>query len=65
MLIRNQISLKYIVSFYLTFDDPELNKNIEVSVGDIVRVDNFDKNRWNECSTGIHFFITRQEAVDY
>ncbi len=33
--------------------------------GEIVSVDNFDEDRWNECSTGIHFFITRQEAVDY
>ena len=31
-------------------------------VGKIVSVDNFDENRWNECSTGIHFFITREEA---
>lgn len=35
------------------------------TVGEIVTVDNFDENRWNECSTGIHFFINRQEAVDY
>lgn len=34
-------------------------------VGEIVRVDDFDENRWNECSTGIHFFITRNEAVEY
>lgn len=34
-------------------------------VGQKLYVDNFDDNRWNECSTGIHFFITRQEAVDY
>ena len=34
-------------------------------VGEVVSVDNFDNDRWNECSTGIHFFITRQEAVDY
>ena len=34
-------------------------------VGDTVEVPDFDENRWNECSTGIHFFITRQEAVDY
>ena len=34
-------------------------------VGKIVTVDNFDENRWNECSTGIHFFITRDEAVNY
>ena len=25
----------------------------------------FDTNRWNECAPGIHFFITRQEAVNY
>ena len=34
-------------------------------VGEIVKVDNFDEDRWNECSTGIHFFINRQEAVNY
>lgn len=25
----------------------------------------FDENRFNECSSGIHFFMNRQEAVDY
>ena len=34
-------------------------------VGKTVVVDDFDDNRWNECSTGIHFFITRSEAVNY
>ena len=34
-------------------------------VGKIVSVDNFDEDRWNECSTGIHFFVNRQEAVQY
>ena len=34
-------------------------------IGEIVSVENFDKDRWNECSTGIHFFINRQEAIDY
>ena len=34
-------------------------------VGEIVEVRDFDIDRWNECSTGIHFFITRQEAVNY
>ena len=33
--------------------------------GKIVSVSDFDDNRWNECSTGIHFFITREEAVNY
>ena len=34
-------------------------------VGEMVSVDNFDEDRWNECSTGIHFFVNFQEAVDY
>ena len=34
-------------------------------VGKTVEVSDFDPNRWNECAPGIHFFITRQEAVDY
>ena len=34
-------------------------------VGEVVSVDNFDTNRWNECSTGIHFFMTREEAIRY
>ena len=34
-------------------------------VGKIVRVDNFDENRWNECSTGIHFFISKEMARQY
>ena len=33
--------------------------------GETVSVDNFDENRWNECSCGIHFFITRAEAECY
>ena len=33
--------------------------------GKTVSVNDFDENRWNECSTGIHFFITKQEAIDY
>ena len=35
------------------------------AVGEMVYPDSFDEDRWNECSNGIHFFITRQEAVDY
>lgn len=34
-------------------------------VGKIVSVDDFDEDRWNECSTGIHFFVNRQEAVNW
>ena len=41
------------------------DSNFIYRVGEIVRVNDFDENRWNECSTGIHFFITRDEAVKY
>lgn len=34
-------------------------------VGETVSVSNFDEDRFNECAPGIHFFINRQEAVDY
>lgn len=39
--------------------------NFIYKVGETVSVDKFDSNRWNECSNGIHFFITREEAVNY
>ena len=45
---------------YSTYDS-----NFAYRVGETVRVDNFDEDRKNECAPGIHFFITRQEAVKY
>ena len=41
------------------------DKNFIYKVGEIVEVKNFDLDRWKECSTGIHHFINRQEAVEY
>lgn len=41
------------------------DSNFVYRVGQIVKVDNFDEDRWNECAPGIHFFITREEAVKY
>ena len=35
------------------------------TVGETIEVPNFDTNRWIECAPGIHFFITRKEAVDF
>ena len=34
-------------------------------VGEMVYPDSFDENRWNECSHGIHFFINKQDAINY
>ena len=39
--------------------------HVTYTVGETVLPDSYDDDRWNECSHGIHFFITRQEAVDY
>lgn len=50
-------------------DITEVKSNYDNSfiykVGEIVSVDDFDEDRWNECSTGIHFFINFQDAVNY
>ena len=35
------------------------------TVGEMVYPDSFDENRWNECSNGIHFFINKQDAINY
>lgn len=34
-------------------------------VGEIVTVDNFDDNRWNEYGIGIYFFINKENAINY
>ena len=34
-------------------------------VGEIAEVFDFDDNRWDECAPGIHFFMDRQDAVEY
>lgn len=39
--------------------------NFVYKIGKTLEVKDFDEDRWNECSTGIHFFITRDEAVNY
>ncbi|MGP1376404.1 MAG: DUF5758 domain-containing protein [Bulleidia sp.] len=34
-------------------------------IGKTVKVNDFCEDRWKECAPGIHFFITREEAVNY
>lgn len=41
------------------------DKTFIYKVGETVEVKDFDKCRWNEYSTGIHFFIDRNMAVVY
>lgn len=41
------------------------NKILEYEVGQEVVADAFDTFRWNECSNGIHFFMSEEETLDY
>ena len=41
------------------------DSNFIYRVGTTVEVEDFETDRWDECAAGIHFFITRQEAVQY
>ena len=43
--------------------ESDYDPNFVYVVGETVEVVNFDKNRWNECSPGIHHYITRAEAL--
>ena len=49
------------------FDEVTNNNYSETiyKVGEIVYPDSCDENRWNECSHGIHFFINKEEAINY
>ena len=49
----------------VTMVKSKIDESFIYKIGEIVSVDDFDENRWNECSTGIHFFINFQEAVNY
>jgi hypothetical protein len=40
-------------------------RQLEYRPGQTVRPDKWDENRWQECSNGIHFFVTRIEAEQY
>ena len=37
----------------------------EYRKGEMVYPDYFDENRWNEYSHGIHFFVNKQDAINY
>ena len=43
----------------------DYDPNFIYEVGEVVSVNDFDDDRWNECSTGIHFFMNRENALKY
>ena len=34
-------------------------------VGETAYPDSFDECRWHECASGIHFFMSEKEAIEY
>lgn len=41
------------------------DKKFTYKKNDTLIINNFDEDRWNECSTGIHFFMNKEEAIEY
>ena len=43
----------------------EFDSEFIYRVGKTVSVSDFNEDRFEECAPGIHFFINKQEAIDY
>ena len=43
----------------------DYNNEFKYKLGEMVYADSFDENKFNQCSTGIHFFMNREEATHY
>ena len=41
------------------------DESFSYNVGETIEVADFDEDRFHKCAAGIHFFITREEAVDF
>ena len=63
-----------VLGFYNTLGTEELNitelvndeyEECKYVKGEMVYPDSFDEDRWNECSHGIHFFVNKQDAINY
>ena len=48
-----------------TIDHNAYGHTTTYAVGQIVRPDKWDENRWYECSNGIHFFCDREAALSW
>ena len=59
------IGYKKASGYILKLEISNYDKNFIYRLGEIVEEPNFCEDRWNECAEGIHFFINRQEAVEY
>ena len=57
------LSIETIEGKKLRQDTGRWKSDFVYKVGSIVRPDKFDDDIRNECSNGIHFFLTKQEAI--
>lgn len=55
--LREEKECSEAISFY--------DNDFKYTVGEIVSVPDFDDDRFNECAPGIHFFINKEEALNY
>ena len=44
---------------------PYVKNRTVYEIGEYVYPDSFDENPLNECSNGIHFFVSKEEAINY
>lgn len=42
-----------------------MDKYITYKVGEMVYPDSFDESKFNTCSNGIHFFMSKEDAINY
>lgn len=49
----------------ITDERTSTREKLDYIVGETVQPNSFDENRWNLCAHGIHFFINKQDAIDY
>ena len=47
-----------------TYKDEKITDKFCYTIGNIIEIKDFDENRWNECTTGIHFYPSETEAIN-
>lgn len=55
----------YVVAYSKFANRVQGLSQVRYKVGETVRADKWDDDRFNECSHGIHFFTNLQDALDY